>query len=140
MGFSKESGDRVSSVLYEDKEITTLNSLASGPAGGSLFASSPTQFAHCGQLKRGTDPSTVFSMTKAGLQIQLPLLEANYFDAGDQNGWVGLLAGSTGRPFEFIGVPLAEVPFLRGSRELVFRKRNSYISSDHRPQSSPSIV
>ncbi|KAH7070227.1 heterokaryon incompatibility protein-domain-containing protein [Paraphoma chrysanthemicola] len=79
-----------------------------------LLASSPKDFRNCASLKYTSGSVSPFTMTNAGLQVQLQLVpvtrsadpDGPSYPPLDDGGWVGLLSCASGRSLEFMGVPL----------------------------------
>jgi hypothetical protein len=78
--------------------------------GSGILASSPKDFANCGNLRYAAESASPFTLTKAGLQIKLPLLPlsemVDAFSLHGSRGWIGLLSCSTGSTLKFLGILL----------------------------------
>ena len=79
----------------------------------NFLARSPKHFADCADLQRATKPSTLFTLTNTGLQIQLPIVKVfecrEYYcwkkEAPD-SVWIGLLGCSITSSGNFLGILL----------------------------------
>ena len=83
----------------------------------SFLADSPQLFKECGHLRYGTSEIPAFTMSNAGLEIELPLIavretERYYRDGSSELlGWVGLLSCSTEKASEFLGIVLCPTSY-----------------------------
>ncbi|KAI4617231.1 uncharacterized protein J4E87_008471 [Alternaria ethzedia] len=98
-----------------------------------FLARSPEDFKDCADLSRATEPSTLFTLTNTGLQIQLPLVK--FSECTDFHGrtvgalgrvWIGLLGCSTTESGSFLGILLYPYGDENDSSARVVRQRNIY--------------
>ncbi|KAH7111829.1 heterokaryon incompatibility protein-domain-containing protein [Dendryphion nanum] len=107
-GFNNQAYDPLGIV---PESITVLRGCSTGRA----LATSPKDFESCGELQHAAKPTSAFTMTNIGLQIQLPLVSvddpdgSNDLDAPDNpsdgwRSWIGLLSCSAGTSSGFLGI------------------------------------
>jgi hypothetical protein len=78
-----------------------------------ILASSPKDFACCGNVVCATERDSSFNMTNLGLEIELPMVpicsptSKNALAAPNEHtGWIGLLSCSSGTDTELVGIIL----------------------------------
>ena len=78
-----------------------------------ILASSPKDFACCGNVVCATERDSSFNMTNLGLEIELPMVpicsptSKKAFAASNKHtGWIGLLSCSSGTDTELVGIIL----------------------------------
>ena len=98
-----------------------------------FLARLPKDFAGCANLTRATVPSSLFTLTNTGLQIQLSLVRvfgrSEYYchTNGDSDfAWVGLLGCSSASNGNFLGILLWPTGHTDDSSFKVVRQRNLY--------------
>jgi len=98
-----------------------------------FLARSPIDFKDCADLTRATNPSTLFTLTNTGLQIQLPIVrvlecsERLCRRAGELGRvWIGLLGCSMMSSGDFLGILLYPNGDEDKSSARVTRRRNTW--------------
>jgi len=98
-----------------------------------FLARSPKDFTDCADLTRATVPSSLFTLTNTGLQIQLPIVKA--FECSEYHCrmvgapgrvWIGLLGCSIPSSGNFLGIILNPVDDKDNSIARVYRQRATY--------------
>jgi len=98
-----------------------------------FLARSPEDFADCADLDRASKPSTLFTLTNTGLQIQLPIVKV--FECTEYHcrtvgasgrAWIGLLGCSIPSSGKFLGIILNPVEDEDNSRARVIRHSSTY--------------
>jgi hypothetical protein len=90
----------------------------------NILASSPKDFENCWNLVYAAESKTPFTVTKSGLQIELPIVAVNppelpygYDSSNAIQGWVGVLNCLVGGALEFVGIILRTLPGQRQSAQ-----------------------
>ncbi|KAB2099551.1 hypothetical protein AG0111_0g12110 [Alternaria gaisen] len=101
-------------------ETRMANRISASAEPISILASSPKDFTDCADLLNATTSISSFTLTKAGLEIQLPLVPASKtgFLGPD---WIGLLNCSTESRLEYPGIFLKRDVRYSGSSVRLYR-------------------
>ena len=98
-----------------------------------FLAHSPKDFKDCADLSRRMVPSSLFTLTNTGLQIQLPIVQTSecseYYCRTDGHSgfaWIGLLGCSRASNGNFLGILLCPEEDDDKSSVRVIRQRNVY--------------